>query len=399
MVELCGATVFSKIDLKSGYHHICMNKEDVHKTAFRTHEGHYEFLVMPFGLTNAPMTFQSLMNEVFRPYLRRFVLVFFDDILIYSASLEEHQQHLAAVMKLLTTHKLYANAKKCVFGQTQVAYVGHIVSGKGVAMDPDKVAAIQAWSIPSNLKELRGFLGLTGYYRWFIQHYAQLASPLTNQLKKDNFHWNEEATSAFEKLKATMLSAPVLAIPDFSIPFIVETNALGKGLGVVLAQNQHPIAYFSNALGVRGEAKSIHEKELMAIVMAIQKWRHYLIGRHFIVWTDQRSLRFILEQHEIGNDYQKWVSKLLGYDFEIQYRPGITNKAADALSRHPLIYLTHIGALVSTCWVDWSSLKEEVLQDVVLGKVCQDLQLHGGMINGFTMHHGCLLYKGRVAIP
>lgn len=162
-----------------------------------------------------------------------------------------------------------------------------------------------------------------------------------------------------------MLTTPVLAIPNFTVPFIVETDASGKGLGAVLSHNKHPMAIQKwRSLGVKGQAKSIYEKELMAIVMAIQKWRHYLIGRHFIVWTDQRSPRLILEQREIGSDHQKWVSKLLGYGFEIQYRPGRTNKAADELSRHPHIYFAYFGALVSTCWVDWNSIREEVQQDV-----------------------------------
>ena len=176
---------------------------------------------------------------------------------------------------------------------------------------------MQEWPTPKTLKELRGFLGLTGYYRQIIHRYAQLATPLTDQLKKDNFRWNDMATTAFEQLKSVMLATLILAIPNFSIPFVVEADASRKGLGVVLSQNKHPIAYFSKALGVRGEAKSIYKKELMTIVLAVQKWRHYLIGRHFVVWIDQPSLRFIVEQRKIGAEYQKWVSKLLEYDFEV----------------------------------------------------------------------------------
>lgn len=171
-------------------------------------------------------------------------------------------------------------------------------------MDADKVKVMQEWPLPQNIKQLRGFLGLTGYYRRFIRNYAILANPLTQQLKRDSFNWKEEATTAFEALKSAMLSAPVLASPNFSIPLVIEADTSGIGVGAVLTQNKHPVAYFSKALGPRGQAKPIYEKELIAIVWAVQKWRHYLIGRHFVVWTDQRSLRFILGQREVGTEYQ-----------------------------------------------------------------------------------------------
>jgi hypothetical protein len=392
--ELGGAVFFSKLDLKSGYHQIRMKEEDIAKTTFRTHEGHYKYLVMPFGLTNAPSTFQALMNEVLRPYLRKFCLVFFDDILIYSKSKEEHQSHLREILLTLRKHQLFANKKKCSFAQEEVEYLGHLISGRGVAADPKKIEDMLKWPIPKDLKGLRGFLGLTGYYRKFVKDYGKKAWPLTQLLKKGGFHWSVEAHEAFECLKQAMTTLPVLAMPDFTKGFIVETDASGKGIGAVLMQAGKPIAFMSQTLSDKAQQKSVYERELMAIVIAIQKWRPYLMGRHFEVHTDQKSLKFITEQKTMAEDQQKWISKLLGFDFEIKYKPGKENSVADALSRQ-----MQYNTITTIQCEAWEGLEAEVQTDVKLKNIVQDLISDPLSHLGYQLKGGRLFHEGRVVIP
>ncbi|KZV13985.1 hypothetical protein F511_44661 [Dorcoceras hygrometricum] len=384
--------------MKAGYHQIRVKAEDVHKTAFRTHEGHYEFLVMPFGLKNAPATFQAIMNEVLRPFLRKFVLVFLDDILIFSREWNEHLVHLKQVLEVLLEHQLVLNKKKCELGLQQIEYLGHIVTGEGVTMDPRKVTAVKNWPKPATLKGLKGFLGLTGYYRKFVKDYGKIARPLTDLLKKDSFGWNDEAQTAFDKLKEVLSTAPVLRMPDFKQGFTIDCDASGRGVGAVLSQEGRPIAFFSKALAPRTLSKSTYEKELMALVLAIQHWRPYLLGRKFVVLTDHRSLTSLLKQRVTTPDQQYWLRKLLGYEFEIKYKAGAQNGAADALSRRQEEQ-TELTGISLPVWAEHDAIKDAVHKDPKLRNIVQDLSKETRKEGPYTLINGVLLHKGRVVVP
>jgi hypothetical protein len=258
----------------------------IHKTVFRTHDGLYEFLVMSFGLCNAPATFQSLMNDILRTFLRRFVLVFFDDILIYSKTWADHLHHLRAVLTELRHQHLFIKRSKCAFGVTSVSYLGHVISVEGVAMDPAKVHAIHDWPVPRSTRAVRGFLGLVGYYRKFVRNYGAIAAPLAALLKKEGFSWGDEAAAAFTALKAAVTSALVLAMPDFTKAFTVECDASTHGFGAVLIQEGHPVAFFNRPVAPRHRALAAYEQELIGLVHAVRHWRPYLWGRRFVVKTD-----------------------------------------------------------------------------------------------------------------
>ncbi|XP_028186557.1 uncharacterized protein LOC114373245 [Glycine soja] len=292
--DLGQAVWFSKLDLRQGFHQICMAEEDIHKTVFRTHQGHYKFKVMSFGLCNAPSMFQAAMNDTFKPFLRKHVAVFFDDILVYSADLATHVSHLDSVLDTLSARQFLLRRTKCLFAQTQLNYLGHVISFDGIAPDPEKISAMLAWPVPTSPTALHGFLGLTGFYRKFIKNYAAIASPLTSLLRKEQFSWSAEALQAFQALQQAMVQAPVLANPNFSRPFTIETDASASAMGVVLLQDDHLIAYHNKVLCPRLQRASAYIRELHAITSAVRKWRHYLLGTSFTILTDHRSLKDLM---------------------------------------------------------------------------------------------------------
>lgn len=269
--ELGGASWFSKLDLLQGYYQIRMHEPDVAKTVFRTHHGHYEFKVMSFGLCNAPSSFQATMNDIFWPYLRRFLIVFFDDILIYSRTLPEHLVLLEQAFEVLLRNQFVLKLSKCFFSQRQVEYLGHVVSEHRVTPVASKVHDIQQWPIPRTTRALRSFLGLAGFYRKFIKGYASIAAPLVKLTTKDSFEWTSEANQAFKALKGALTSAPVLMLPDFSLPFTLETDASGVSISVVLSQKGHPIAFFSKPFSPKLLQASTYVRELCAITTAVKK--------------------------------------------------------------------------------------------------------------------------------
>ena len=336
--RLQGAQYFSKIDLRSGYYQIRVDPADVPKTAFRTRYGHFEFLVLPMGLTNAPATFMHLMNDTFREHLDDFVIVFLDDILIFSRTLEEHERHVRRVLEILRRHKLYAKESKCELIKTEVEFLGHIVGRDGVRMMESKVKAVQEWPTPTRATHVRSFLGTAGYYRRFIKNFSAIAAPLTELTKETvKFEWGHAQEEAFRTLKTAIAQGPVLILPDPKLPYVVHTDASGFAVGAVLQQDQgrglQPIAFLSKKMLDAETRYPVHEQELLAIIHSLSAWRHYLHGAKFKVMTDHKSLQYFKTQPLLSGRQSRWKDVIANFDFDIEYIDGKTNVVADGLSR------------------------------------------------------------------
>ncbi|GJS58262.1 hypothetical protein Tco_0653046 [Tanacetum coccineum] len=324
-------------------------EEDVPKTAFRTRYGHYEFQVMSFGLTNAPAVFMDLMNRVCKPYMDKFVIVFIDDILIYSKSKEEHEEHLKLILELLKKEELYAKFSKCDFWLSKVQFLGHVIDSEGVHVDPAKIESIKDWASPKAPTEICQFLGLAGYYRRFIEGFSKIARPMTKLTQKSvKYEWGEKEEATFQLLKQKLCSAPILALPEGSENFVVHCDASHKGLGAVLMQKEKVIAYASRQLKEHEKNYTTHDLELGAVVFALKMRRHYLYGTKCVVFTDHKSLQHILDQKELNMRQRRWLELMSDYDCEIRYHPGKVSVVADALSRKERVKPLRVRALMMT---------------------------------------------------
>ncbi|GJX47422.1 putative reverse transcriptase domain-containing protein [Tanacetum coccineum] len=380
--QLQGACCFSKIDLRSGYHQLRVREEDIPKTAFRTRYGHFEFTVMPFGLTNAPAIFMDLMNRVCKPYLDKFVIVFIDDILIYSKSEEEHEVHLKTILDLLKKEKLYAKFSKCEFWLQEVQFLGHVVNRDGIHVDPSKVESVKNWKTPESSTEIRSFLGLAGYYRRFIENFSKIAKPLTLLTQKNKTYvWGDKQDEAFRILKEKLCNAPVLALPDGPDDFVVYCDASKQGFGCVLMQRGRVIAYALRQLKTHEKNYTTHDLELGAVVFALKIQRHYLYGTKSVIYTDHKSLQYIFDQKELNMRQRRWIELLSDYECEIKYNPGKANVVTDALSRKERLKPRRVRAMSITIH---SGLKTKILE--AQGEASKDLKAPAEWLRGLEKH-------------
>ncbi|GJS27096.1 putative nucleotidyltransferase, ribonuclease H [Tanacetum coccineum] len=347
--QLQGTCYFSKIDLRRGYHQLRVHEDDILKNAFRTRYEHFEFTVIPFGLTNSPAVFMDLMNRVCKPYLDKFVIIFIDDILVYSKSKDEHEVHLRLVLELLKKEELYAKFSKCEFWLQEVQFLGHVVNQNGIHVDPSKIEAVKNWKAPTTPSEIRSFLGLAGYYRCFIANFSKIAKPLTSLTQKNKkYEWGVEQEEAFQTLKDNLCNALILSLPDGVEDFIVYYDASKQGLGCVLMQRGKVIAYASRQLKIHEKNYTTHDLELGAVVFAVKTWRHYLYGTKSVIYIDHKSLQHIFDQKEMNMRQRRWIELFSDYEYEIRYPPGKANVVADALSRKEQVKPRRVRAMAMT---------------------------------------------------
>jgi hypothetical protein len=390
---LAGSKIFSKIDLRSGYHQIRIRPGDEWKTAFKTKDGLYEWLVMPFGLSNAPSTFMRLMNQVLKPFTGSFVVVYFDDILIYSRSESDHLEHLRKVLTVLQQNKLYVNLTKCKFMTSSLLFLGFIVSANGIKVDEEKIRAIREWPTPKNDSEVRSFHGLATFYRRFVRDFSRIVAPITECMKKGKFLWGTEAEYSFALIKEKLSSAPVLALPDFEKLFEVDCDASIIGIGAVLSQEGRPIAFYSEKLSEARQKWFTYELELYAVFQALKVWEHYLVQREFILFSDHQALKFINSQNNVNRMHARWVSFIQRFTFNLKHKSGQLNKVADALSRKVSLLITMRAEVIG-----FECLKDLYADDEDFRTIWSKCQ-QGLSPEGMHVHEGYLFRGNQLCIP
>ena len=335
---LGGSKIFSTLDLASGYWQVELDEEAKEKAAFVTRSGLWAWKVMPFGLTSAPATFERLMEKVLRGLHWETLLIYLDDVIIFAKDMSTHLQRLEEVLRRLKEAGLKLKPSKCQFFADSVNYLGHVVSRDGVSTDPAKVEAVTEWPVPKSTKDVRAFLGTTGYYRRFIPGYTERAKPLTHLLSKQvRFQWTPDCTHAFDDLKLTLITAPVLAYPDHSLPFILDTDASDVGTGAVLGQVQdgmeRVVAYYSKSLSKEENNYCTTRKELLAVIRAVKHFRPYLWGKRFTIRTDHASLQWLMKTSQPKGQVARWMETLADFEYVVKHRKGLKHSNADGLSR------------------------------------------------------------------
>ena len=374
--RLAGCTVFSTLDLRSGYWQLPVHKEDQMKTAFCPGPGLglFQFHRMPFGLSGAPASFQRLIDKICRDL--PFTTTYLDDLLIHSRTLQEHREHLHTLFECLAKAGLTLQGEKCYIGLTKVKYLGHLFSAKGMEPDPQKIAAVCDWAIPRNISEIRSFLGLASYYRRYIYQFADIAAPLNNLTNKGvTFMWDNNCQSAFEALKRKLTEVPVLAYPSFSLTanqLQLHTDASATGLGAVLEQGGKVVAYAGRTLTQAERNYNVIQRECLAIVYALKQFRHYLLGRQFTLLTDHAPLQWLAGQKMEGL-LARWALATQEYDFTISYRKGTVNSNADALSRKQ--NYTNEQCAATLCLPQLlPDLQQHQTNDPIISQLCDELQ-------------------------
>lgn len=428
--RLRSARIFTKLDLKGAYNLVRVANGDEWKTAFRTRYGHFEYLVMPFGLTNAPATFQAFLNDVLRSCLDTVVVIYLDDILIYSTDEESHTTHVRRVLQLLSDAELQVNLEKCQFHVDKVEFLGYIISPEGVSMDPAKVEAILSWPTPTSVHDIQVFIGFANFYRRFIKNFSEIVVPVLSLLKKDNpFDWNSTVQESFTALKKAFSSEPVLVHFDPAKPCYLEPDASKNAIGGVCSQPDkdgvlHPVAFYSRTLTSAERNYHIHDTELLAVVEGLEYWRHYFAysDHPAVVLTDHKNLEYFSEKRQLSDRQIRYSERLSKFNIKIIYRPGVLNGAADALSRlhtpeggegatHDAILPQPISLsplsqsvvatglrLLGTNELN-DRIKAAYQDDELTQELLVSLTADKDLGTGYTLDDGLIFYEGRIVVP